>query len=69
LEANQIIINRQSIPWPNLAQVLSVSLQHSVKKRVVVRPGQGVVHGDVVRVMDTAKQCGAKKLVIWGANP
>ncbi len=68
LEKDRIIINRQTVSWEQLPNTLQVGLQRSLKKRIVIRPGQGVVHGDVVRIMDTAKQCGAKKLVIWGAT-
>jgi biopolymer transport protein ExbD len=41
-------------------------LQTSEQRRVIVNPDREILHGQVVKVMDIAKQAGAENLVILG---
>lgn len=62
-----IEINEKPVARMQESLTLLQGINHSRTKRVVVIPMGEVKHGEVIRVMDLAKQAGAVKIVIY--NP
>jgi biopolymer transport protein ExbD len=69
LAPNGIWLNDKKIAEAEITQQLTRMLLASQKKRVVILPGDEIMHGEVIRMLDLSKQCGAKKLVIMGNTP
>ena len=59
-----IYVNGNKVSFEELPQVIGVSLTRSKEKMVIIKADRKIPHGDVVRVMDTAKISGAARLVI-----
>ncbi|MEW6515501.1 MAG: biopolymer transporter ExbD [candidate division FCPU426 bacterium] len=68
MENGRCWLNDQEVAGGQLAAALARAVERSRRKRVVVMPGEGVLHGEVIQAMDLAKQAGAKKLVIMGTG-
>jgi biopolymer transport protein ExbD len=68
LENSEIRLNQQVVKEEELPQLLRSMLQTSQQKRVIVNPDREIRHGQVVKIMDIAKQAGAENLVILGKS-
>jgi biopolymer transport protein ExbD len=68
LEGGQIKLNQQVVTLAELPALLRTMLSTSEERRVIVNPDREVFHGEVVKVMDIAKQAGAENLVILGKS-
>jgi biopolymer transport protein ExbD len=68
LEGAEIRLNQQVVTLAQLPGLLRSMLQNSEQRRVIVNPDREILHGQVVKVMDIAKQAGADNLVILGKS-
>ena len=59
-----LYVNGKKVSFRELPQVIGADLTQAKEKMVIIKADRKVPHGDVVRVMDTAKISGAKRLVI-----
>ena len=66
LSAEDLSVNRQSVPRAELASALAPLLAESSTRTVVVRCQDDVPHGAFVSVLDDAKQCGADRIAVVG---
>jgi len=68
LEGTQIRLNQQVVTFAELPGLLHSMLVSTQQRRVIVNPDRDILHGQVVKVMDIAKQAGADNLVILGKS-
>jgi biopolymer transport protein ExbD len=57
-------LNEQTITMEKLSQALQAALPQMAEQSLTLYADKNVPHGNVVRVMDIARQTGVKKLVI-----
>ena len=60
----KMFLNEEQVFTENLGEKLKAVLPNMKEAALVLKADQDVKHGIVVRVMDTAKQSGVKKLII-----
>ena len=68
LAKDEIWLNQHLTTEAELEGLLKRMLAESKTRRVIVNPSRKVKHGQVIRVMDIAKQSGADNLVILGKS-
>ncbi|MCK5242176.1 biopolymer transporter ExbD [bacterium] len=68
LAKDKIWLNQHLTTEAELEGLLKRMLAESKTRRVIVNPSREVKHGQVIRVMDIAKQSGADNLVILGKS-
>lgn len=61
---NVIYLNKAEVSLDDLGGLLSSRMSSSTDKTVVIKADRSVLHGFVVKVLDTAKKSGALKLAI-----
>jgi biopolymer transport protein ExbD len=61
---HRIAVNERETNWKELPVLLKQKLQVNRDKFVIIRADKRATYGEMVRAMDIAKQCGAKKLTI-----
>jgi len=66
LHGQSIELDQRPVAETDLPAALQAMLSRSRSGRVIINPEREVLHGMVVRIMDIAKQSGAKKIVILG---
>jgi biopolymer transport protein ExbD len=69
VSADVVLLNGQELPRSALAPVLSVRLEQSPTRRVLVRCADAVPHAAFVAVLDEAKACGASGIAVVGGTP
>jgi biopolymer transport protein ExbD len=57
-------LNNAMVDIKDLEKKLKEALPQMKDQALILKADQNVTHGIVVRVMDTAKSCGIKKLII-----
>ncbi|NTV51866.1 MAG: biopolymer transporter ExbD [Candidatus Firestonebacteria bacterium] len=68
LEGEAVLLNQQPVTLEDLPGLLRSMLRNSEQRRVIVNPDREILHGQVVKIMDIAKQAGADNLVILGKS-
>jgi len=63
------LLNEEPIEKERIGPLIELLLQRSVDKMVVVRADGGVSHGDVVEILDLAKEKKAVKLALLRGKP
>ncbi len=61
---NQILVNDQPVAAPALIEQIRKLLAQNKKKLVVVSADEQVIHEHVVRILDAARQAGAREISI-----
>jgi len=61
---NVIYLNKVQVSMADLKGLLASSMAASTDKTVVIKADKSILHGVVVKVLDTAKEAGALKLAI-----
>ena len=61
---NELFINNNSVSLEQLSLLLGKAVQKNKDALVIIQADQEVAHGSVVKVMDTAKRVGLRKLAI-----
>lgn len=64
LNGNQVSVNDQISDMAKLPYLLTGLLSQNKEKLVYITPGDDVEHGQLVGIMDLARQCGAQRLAI-----
>ncbi len=63
-EEGEILYGKTRVNQAELAQKLKVDLEKSENKFVIIKADEKAKHGDVVMIMDTAKNAGAEGMTI-----
>jgi biopolymer transport protein ExbD len=63
---NGILLNEQPVAEADLPALLQRMFVETQSQRVIINPAREVRHGQMVHIMDIAKQSGADSLVIYG---
>ncbi len=66
---NRLLINDKEISNENLADEVTKELVNDPFILVVVRADKGVLHKDVLEILATVKQCGAKRIACATKQP
>jgi biopolymer transport protein ExbD len=67
---NELYLNDQNIKWNQLEARLKSTLElNPSQKTLIIKADRAVPHGKVVNIMDTARTCGIKKLVVTTQLP
>ena len=61
---NIIHLNKAVVSLDDLRQLLPSRMANSQDKTVVIKADQAILHGEVVKILDIAKESGALKLAI-----
>jgi biopolymer transport protein ExbD len=61
---NIIHLNKAVVSLDDLRQLLPSRMANSQDKTVVIKADRGILHGEVVKILDIAKESGALKLAI-----
>jgi len=67
-EQGELKLNGKSLAWESFGDSLKAVLQASRSKQVIISADDGVLHDQVVAVLDRAKQSGAAKLSVIRRN-
>ena len=60
----RMFLNDDEVSTENLGEKLKQALPNMIDGALILKADQETSHGNVVRVMDIAKQSGVKKLII-----
>ena len=63
-QGNEVVVNNKSVSLEQLFLMLSQSAQKNKDALVIIQADEKVSHGNVVKVMDTAKRAGLTRLAI-----
>lgn len=63
-ERGEILYEKKRVDQAELAKKLKVDLEKSENKFVIIKADEKAKHGDVVMIMDTAKNAGAEGMTI-----
>ena len=63
-QGNEVVVNNKSVLLEQLFSMLSQSAQKNKDALVIIQADEKVSHGNVVKVMDTAKRAGLTRLAI-----
>ena len=63
-QGNEVVVNNKSVSLEQLFLMLSQSAQKDKDALVIIQADEKVSHGNVVKVMDTAKRAGLTRLAI-----
>ena len=63
-QGNEVVVNNKSVSLEQLFMMLSQSAQKNKDALVIIQADEKVSHGNVVKVMDTAKRAGLTRLAI-----
>ncbi len=66
---DKLFLNDQPIEWSQLEAGLKAALKESASGALVIKADRSAPHGKVVTIMDTARICGARKLVVTTQLP
>jgi biopolymer transport protein ExbD len=65
----ELYLNNRPLEWSQLEAKLKSALKHSPSRTLNIKADRSVPHGKVVSIMDIARLCGAKKLVVTTQPP
>lgn len=62
--ANKVFVNDTQVPFKQLGRLLADELKKRRDKTVIINGDRGARHGNIVRILDIARESGAGRLAI-----